>query len=159
MTQWNQNAATALMGTSAQPPQQSVPHLAMVHGAVYDAVNAIDGGHEGYLLTSRVGSPFDSKDAAAATAAYRVLLSIVPARRSRSSTPSTPLSLAGDPRRRLEDAGHRGRRGGGGGDDRGADGRRPLRASRFPLGAPGPGVWRAGAAGVRQRPERVAART
>jgi hypothetical protein len=46
---------------------------------VYDAVNAIDGGHEGYLITSRVATPSDSKDAAAATAAYKVLLNIVPA--------------------------------------------------------------------------------
>ena len=51
--------------------------MAMVQGAV-DAVNAIDGGHEGYLLTSRVATPTDSKDAAAATAAYKVLVSIVP---------------------------------------------------------------------------------
>ena len=78
VTQWNLNASNALMATAGQPPQASVPHLAMVHGAVYDAVNAIDGSHEGYLLTSRVGSPFDSQEAAAATAAYRVLLSIVP---------------------------------------------------------------------------------
>jgi hypothetical protein len=41
-------------------------------------MNAIDGGHEGYLVTSRVATPFDSKEAAAATAAYRVLLNIVP---------------------------------------------------------------------------------
>jgi hypothetical protein len=51
----------------------------MVHGAMYDAVNAIDGGHEGYLLSTRVATPFDSKDAAAATAAYSVLLNIFPA--------------------------------------------------------------------------------
>jgi hypothetical protein len=79
VTQWNQNAATALYVTAAQPPNVSVLHMAMVQGAVYDAVNAIDGGHEGYLLTSRVGTPTDSKDAAAATAAYKVLLNIVPA--------------------------------------------------------------------------------
>ena len=42
---------------AGQPPQLSVPHLAMVQGAVYDAVNAIDGGYEGYLLTSRAGDP------------------------------------------------------------------------------------------------------
>jgi hypothetical protein len=78
VTQWNLNAANAIFVTAAQPPQQSVVHLAMVHGAIYDAVNAIDGGHEGYLITPRLASPFDSKDAAAATAAYRVLLSIVP---------------------------------------------------------------------------------
>jgi hypothetical protein len=79
VTDWNRNATSALMVTAAQPPQQSVPHMAMVQGAVYDAVNAIDAGHEGYLLTSRLATPFDSKEAAAATAAYRVLLRIVPA--------------------------------------------------------------------------------
>ena len=79
VTQWNLNAANAIYVTAAQPPNVSVPHMAMVQGAVYDAVNAIDGGHEGYLLTSRVATPTDSKDAAAATAAYKVLVSIVPA--------------------------------------------------------------------------------
>ena len=78
VTDWNANASNALFVVAGQGPQQSVPHLAMVHGAVYDAVNAIDGGHEGYLLTSRVAQPSDSKEAAAATAAYRVLLHLVP---------------------------------------------------------------------------------
>jgi hypothetical protein len=78
VTQWNANASSAIFGVAQQPPQLSVPHLAMVHGAVYDAVNAIDGRYEGYLLTSRLATPFDSKDAAAATAAYRVLLDIFP---------------------------------------------------------------------------------
>jgi hypothetical protein len=82
ITQWNLNATTALMVTAGQGPQLSVPHMAMVQGAVYDAVNAIDGGHEGYLLTSRVATPFDSKEAAAATAAYRVLLNLVPAQQA-----------------------------------------------------------------------------
>ena len=79
VTDWNLNATAALFGTAAQPPQLAVPHLAMVHGAVYDAVNAIDGGHEGYLLSPKVGRPTDSTDAAAATAAYRVLVQLVPA--------------------------------------------------------------------------------
>ena len=79
VTDWNVNATNALLATAGQPPQQAVPHLAMVHGAVYDAVNAIDGGREGYLLPPGVGTPSDSKDAAAATAAYRVLLHLVPA--------------------------------------------------------------------------------
>jgi hypothetical protein len=82
VTQWNQNATTALMVTAGQGPQLSVPHMAMVQGAVYDAVNAIDGGHEGYLLTSRVATPSDSKEAAAAAAAYRVLLNLVPAQQA-----------------------------------------------------------------------------
>ena len=79
VTQWNQNAANSLYVTAAQPPNVAVLHMAMVQGAVYDAVNAIDGGREGYLLTSRVATRTDSKDAAAATAAYKVLISIVPA--------------------------------------------------------------------------------
>jgi hypothetical protein len=78
VTEWNLNASSAIFVTAGQPPQLSVPHLAMVHGAVYDAVNAIDGSHEGYLISSRLATPSDSKEAAAATAAYRVLLSIVP---------------------------------------------------------------------------------
>ena len=82
VTQWNLNASSALMVTAGQGPQLSVPHMAMVHGAVYDAVNAIDGGHEGYLLTSRVATPFDSQEAAAATAAYLVLLNLVPAQKA-----------------------------------------------------------------------------
>jgi hypothetical protein len=78
VTEWNLNASSAIFATAGQPPQLSVPHLAMVHGAVYDAVNAIDAGHEGYLISSRLATRSDSKEAAAATAAYRVLLSIVP---------------------------------------------------------------------------------
>ena len=79
VSEWNLHATNALIVTAAQPPQASVPHLAMVHGAVYDAVNAIDRGHQGYLLSSRVATRTDSKEAAAATAAYRVLVQLVPA--------------------------------------------------------------------------------
>jgi PAP2 superfamily len=82
VTEWNLNATNALLVSAAQPPQVSVPHLAMVHGAVYDAVNAIDGGHEGYLISSRLARPSDSEEAAAATAAYRVLAHLVPAQQA-----------------------------------------------------------------------------
>jgi hypothetical protein len=57
--------------------------IAMVQGAVYDAVNAIDRGHQPYLIDlETVGAqPWGSQDAAAATAAYRALRAIVsPAR-------------------------------------------------------------------------------
>jgi hypothetical protein len=79
VTEWNLNASNAIFVAAGQGPQASVPHMAMVHGAIYDAVNAIDGGHEGYLLTPRVAQPFDSKEAAAAAAAHRVLLHLFPA--------------------------------------------------------------------------------
>jgi hypothetical protein len=82
VTEWNLNATNALIVSAAQPPQVSVPHLAMVHGAVYDAVNAIEGGYEPYLLSSHSAQPSDSKRAAAATAAYRVLAHLVPAQQT-----------------------------------------------------------------------------
>jgi hypothetical protein len=82
VTEWNLNASNALFVGAGQPPNVSVLHLAMVQGAVYDAVNAIGGGREGYLLTSRVARPMDSKPAAAAAAAYRVLSHLVPAQQA-----------------------------------------------------------------------------
>jgi hypothetical protein len=140
VTQWNLNAATALMVTAGQGPQVSVPNMAMVHGAVYDAVNAIDGGYEGYLLTSRVATPFDSKDAAAATAAYRMLLNLVPAQQP-TLDPLYAASLAGIP------PGSAKTRGIAVGEAAAAamiaartdDGR--FGAYRFPVGT-GPGQWR-----------------
>ena len=72
VTEWNANAGSVIFGLG-QGPAISIPHLAMVHGAVYDAVNAIDRSREGYLLSGPMGSPSDSKEAAAATAAYRVM--------------------------------------------------------------------------------------
>ena len=70
---WNTIASTAIISTAGQPPHAAVLSLAMVQGAVYDAVNAIDGGHRPYLVAPPA-NPGDSKDAAAATAAFRVLV-------------------------------------------------------------------------------------
>ena len=75
VVQWNIYATTALIAQAKAPygaPPVSGLQLAMVHGAVYDAVNAIDGGHQAYLV-SPSAMPWYSKDAAAATAAYFVL--------------------------------------------------------------------------------------
>src|SRR5262245_29588801 len=80
ITTWNANTNAAITA-AGQDTRVGTLHFAMVHGAMYDAVNAIGGGHEGYLLSSRLATPFDSKDAAAATAAYRVLLNIFPAQK------------------------------------------------------------------------------
>ena len=77
VTDWNVHATNALITTAGQGPTVSTIHLAMVHGAVFDAVNAIDRRYEPYLSRPRARRWY-SKDAAAATAAYRVLLSIVP---------------------------------------------------------------------------------
>lgn len=80
---WNQRAVVTLTnGTAAGTPgaQFSPPvafiHLAIVQGAVYDAVNAIKGGHDPYLLWLQAPTS-TSKGAAAATAAYYVLTSLI----------------------------------------------------------------------------------
>ena len=74
---WNAIASTAIMAApptgAGQPPQAAVLTLAMVQGAVYDAVNAIDGGFQPYLVAPSA-APGYSKEAAAATAAFRVLV-------------------------------------------------------------------------------------
>jgi hypothetical protein len=69
---WNQNAMAAL-NAAGQPPNVAVLNMAMVQLAVYDAVNAIDGGHEPYLEGLPAASPTASMDAAVAAAAYGVL--------------------------------------------------------------------------------------
>ncbi|MGH9191670.1 MAG: vanadium-dependent haloperoxidase [Acidimicrobiales bacterium] len=55
--------------------------MAMVQGAVDDAVNAIDGGFEPYLVAPPAKRWY-STDAAAATAAYGVLVSLLPAQQA-----------------------------------------------------------------------------
>src|SRR5439155_24058986 len=73
VTDWNLIASNSIVVTAGQPPPVSVLHFAMVHGAVYDAVNAIDRGHQPYLVQPP-SNPTDSKEAAAATAAFHVLV-------------------------------------------------------------------------------------
>src|SRR6266511_2058601 len=74
---WNAIASTAIMAAppqgAGQPPHAAPISLAMVQGAVYDAVNAIDGGHQPYLVAPPA-NPGASQDAAAATAAFCVLV-------------------------------------------------------------------------------------
>ncbi len=73
VTDWNAIASTAIVTNAGQPPPPSALSFAMVQGAVYDAVNAIDRGYQPYLVQPNA-NPTDSKEAAAATAAFRVLV-------------------------------------------------------------------------------------
>jgi hypothetical protein len=88
---WNENAINVLSAPQAPPvtipptqpglgnaPPLSPLHLAMVHGAIYDAVNAIDGGHQPYLGGLSAPSTA-SKAAAVAQAAHDVLVGLTPA--------------------------------------------------------------------------------
>jgi PAP2 superfamily len=73
VTDWNAIASTAIVTNAGQPPPVSALSFAMVQGAVYDAVNAIDRGYQPYLVQPSA-NPTDSKEAAAATASFRVLV-------------------------------------------------------------------------------------
>ena len=80
---WNQRAATTLVnGNTAGtpglmfPPPVAFIHLAIVQGAVYDAVNSIKGGHDPYLPGLKAPTSA-SKGAAASTAAHHVLIGLV----------------------------------------------------------------------------------
>ena len=81
---WNRFATAAIANAPTAPVMPGVGqpahliqlHLAMVQGAVYDAVNAIEGGYEPYLAGVPAASPSASKRAAAATAAYNVLVGL-----------------------------------------------------------------------------------
>ena len=82
---WNEHAvnvisqpATATPPGLGQPPPLSTLHTAMVHGAIYDAVNAIDDRHDPYL--DGLSAPSTASQAAAvAQAAHDVLYGITPA--------------------------------------------------------------------------------
>jgi hypothetical protein len=78
---WNKHALDALTnaGNASTPgagntPPVTAPHMAMVQGAAYDAVNAIDGGHEPYLDGLPSAPASASEAAAAAKAVYGVLM-------------------------------------------------------------------------------------
>jgi hypothetical protein len=77
VTDWNLIASNAIVAPppagAGQPPPVSALSFAMVQGAVYDAVNAIDRGHRPYLVQPP-SNPTDSKEAATMAAAFRVLV-------------------------------------------------------------------------------------
>jgi hypothetical protein len=81
VTHWNRIATNTLtsplyaLASGGAPPASQI-NMAMTQGAVYDAVNAIEPRNRPYLLTTRFDAGA-SKDAAAATAAFRVLSYIV----------------------------------------------------------------------------------
>jgi hypothetical protein len=94
VTNWNEIALNTI---SAQPPIGSAPNatmvfVAMVQGAVYGAVNSVDRHGRPYLINRSF--PHGSDDAAAATAAFRVLDSLFPAQHA-SLQAAYDTSLAG----------------------------------------------------------------
>jgi len=79
---WNDVAANAIVIIGGHVPPRALIRLAMVHVAMYDAVNAIEGWpfepYVGVLMVDRPASP----DAAAAAAAHDVLVALFPAQKA-----------------------------------------------------------------------------
>jgi hypothetical protein len=107
LLQWNviaQGVTTPLRPTAHGQARGS----AMVAGAVYDAVNAIDRSHQPYLLDPRSVKikRWASQDAAIATAAHDVLVAMAPAQQPALDT-AYEATLAAIPDGRSEDEGVR----------------------------------------------------
>jgi hypothetical protein len=80
VTQWNKILLAIVRTPNAQPATVHATHsFAIMHGAIYDAVNAIDGKHTVYRVRLADASQSASKDAAASTAAHDVLIALYPA--------------------------------------------------------------------------------
>ena len=86
VSQWNEIAATTinLPAAATGTPEEQQPvypvDMATVQIAVYDAVMAIVGAYKPYAYTPPALSSGASQEAAVASAAYRVLLALFPAR-------------------------------------------------------------------------------
>jgi hypothetical protein len=72
VTDWNQTAINAVVVSGAASGAVQARTMAIVHAAIYDAVNAIDRRHTVYAVDVKA-PPGASREAAVATAAYGVL--------------------------------------------------------------------------------------
>jgi hypothetical protein len=100
--EWNEVAVEATRVARLSPNAQTRA-LAMVHGAVFNAVNGIERGYAPYLV-ERHAPRWASEEAAAAVAAHGVLVSLMPAQQAVFDAALTS-SLAKVPDGRAEDAG------------------------------------------------------
>jgi hypothetical protein len=77
--QWNEVLLDAIRADRTSPPL-AARNMAIVHVAVYDAVNAIEQTHQPYAV-ARHAPPGASAEAAVAAAAHRTLVELFPAQR------------------------------------------------------------------------------
>jgi PAP2 superfamily len=91
---WNEAALQAIKEDHTPPPV-AARNLALLHAAIYDAVNAIDRTHSVYHVDA-TAPPGASLEAAAAGAAQRVLLQLYP-RQAKRFNAALEASLIGVP--------------------------------------------------------------
>ena len=75
---WNLVAKTAIVNNAGKPPTSASVILANVHGAIHDAVQAIDGQYAPYAYTPAALDPQASREAAVVSAGYHVLIAVFP---------------------------------------------------------------------------------
>src|SRR5258705_13848618 len=79
VVQWNRTLLTIVRTPGAQPPTvHPTRSFAIMHAAIYDAVNAVDRTHRPYLVRLNGVPRSASQDAAAVAAAHQVLLVLYP---------------------------------------------------------------------------------
>jgi hypothetical protein len=102
VTDWNNAALNAIRAGRTAPPIAS-RSLAILHAAIYDAINGIARSHEPYLVPSAV-SASASREAAATAAAHETLVNLLPASASSfdalhaailATIPNSPHKTAG----------------------------------------------------------------
>jgi hypothetical protein len=85
--QWNKNLLSIIRTPGAQSPTvHPTRSFAIMHAAIYDAVNAIDRTHRPYLVRLNGVPRSASQDAAAVAAAHQVLVVLYPAFKSTLDT-------------------------------------------------------------------------
>jgi hypothetical protein len=83
VVQWNRILLQIVRTPGAQSPTvHPTRSFAILHAAIYDAVNAIDQTHKPYLVRLPGASGSASQDAAAAAAAHEVLVTLYPSFKS-----------------------------------------------------------------------------
>jgi hypothetical protein len=79
VVQWNRNLLVIVRTPGAQSPTIHSTHsFAIMHAAIYDAVNTIDRGHKPYLVRLPRPKKDASQDAACDAAAHEVLVALYP---------------------------------------------------------------------------------
>ena len=80
VTDWNETALNAIKLDKTAPPK-AARALAILHTAIYDAVNGITQTHERYLVSGKPSGPA-SPEAAVSAAAHLVLVRLFPAQQA-----------------------------------------------------------------------------
>ena len=82
VSDWNVIANTVVIANAARPAPASIIDVTYVNAAIYDAVNAIDGGYSVFAVAPTTSAAGASPEAATGAAAYTVLSAFFPAQQA-----------------------------------------------------------------------------